>query len=50
MQALGAEGARVLVDILAGKRPRSRVLPVQLIERQSTATVSRTTRNASQHR
>ena len=44
MQALGAEGARVLVEILGGKRPRSRVLPVQLIERQSTATVSRTGR------
>jgi len=50
MQALGAEGARVLVEILAGNRPRSRVLPVQLIERQSTATVSRTGRIESRNR
>lgn len=44
MQSLGAEGARMLVEVLAGKRPRSRVLPVELVERRSTATVSRTER------
>jgi LacI family transcriptional regulator len=50
MQALGAEGARVMIEILAGKRPRSRVLPVELVERQSTASVSRTRRSDSQNR
>ena len=37
MQELGAEGARVLLEVLAGRRPRSRVLPVELVERRSTA-------------
>jgi hypothetical protein len=40
----------VLVEILAGKRPRSRVLPVELIERQSTSTVSLTGRIESPNR
>jgi LacI family transcriptional regulator len=40
MQQLGAEGARVLLEVLEGKRPRSRVLPVDLVERRSTAEVA----------
>jgi LacI family transcriptional regulator len=50
MQSLGAEGARMLVEVLAGKRPRSRVLPVELIERRSTATASHTRRSKSGNR
>ncbi|MGH2774527.1 MAG: LacI family DNA-binding transcriptional regulator [Actinomycetota bacterium] len=50
MQSLGAEGARMLVEVLAGKRPRSRVLPVELVERRSTATVSRTKRTRARNR
>ncbi|MGH2698344.1 MAG: LacI family DNA-binding transcriptional regulator [Actinomycetota bacterium] len=44
MQELGAEGARVLLEVLAGKRPRARVLPVRLVERRSTAKVPTTQR------
>jgi len=47
MQSLGAEGAHMVVDVLAGKRPRSRVLPVELVERRSTATATRTKRSKS---
>ena len=48
MQALGADGARVLLEILEDKKPRSRVLPVELVERQSTGRVARTKRVKSQ--
>lgn len=41
MLALGAAGARMLLDMLAGKRPRSRALPVDLVERQSTSIARR---------
>jgi LacI family transcriptional regulator len=37
MHEMGAEGAALLLDILKGRRPRSRVLPVELITRRSTA-------------
>jgi hypothetical protein len=40
----------MLVEVLAGKRPRSRVLPVELIERRSTATASHTRRSKSGNR
>lgn len=41
IQTLSIEGTRMLLDILAGKRPRSRVLPVELIERGSTGIARR---------
>jgi LacI family transcriptional regulator len=37
MQQIGADGAALLLDIVAGQRPRSRVLPVELVTRRSTA-------------
>lgn len=37
MQQMGAEGMALLLDIIAGRRPKSRVLPVELVIRGSTA-------------
>jgi LacI family transcriptional regulator len=37
MHQMGAEGAALLLDIVAGRRPKSRVLPVELVTRRSTA-------------
>jgi LacI family transcriptional regulator len=37
MQQMGAEGAALVLEIVAGRRPRSRILPVELITRRSTA-------------
>jgi LacI family transcriptional regulator len=37
MHEMGAERAALLFDIVSGRRPRSRVLPVELITRRSTA-------------
>jgi LacI family transcriptional regulator len=37
MHEMGAEGVALMLDIVAGRRPKSRVLPIELVIRRSTA-------------